>query len=298
MDLLPYLADSPPSVQVTVELCNVFRVVEKPYYILFFSCWLCAILQQAIDTTRAFEERLEELGLIQKYYVGAQLLTLVLETFVLVGKVDWFDGASLWEMYNLYVYIFVHSSIFVRSIMMSMIIQDWFMAKLLKRPVFGIVSFGDRFSYEIDGKGWADWHRAWLLVLILQFGSSSFIMAIISVTHLIPAMVLYYPVFLLAAAFVIKIREWLALLGVDPTGRVGRGLVMATNSFVVVAAFQAMITGMVRVYAGQMSGGLVSYLVPLRNDVASRHLDIWYDCHLSQGWGAFHDQDFLNLFVR
>ncbi|CAE8594378.1 unnamed protein product [Polarella glacialis] len=176
--LLPYLEDSPPTIQVAVELCNVFKVVEKPYYILFASCWVCAVLQQIIDTTRYFEERNEELGLIQKCYVGSQLLALVLETATLWSDIDW-NGANLWDMYNLYVYIFVHSSVFVRSVMMSMIVWDWLTAELLKRPVFGAAW---------DGQGWRDYHRALLLIIILQFGSSAFIMVLIMVTHVIPGM--------------------------------------------------------------------------------------------------------------
>lgn len=287
MDLLPYLSDSPPTTQVAIELCNVFGVVEKPYYILFGSCWVCAVLQQVIDTTRYYEERLEELGKCQKCYVGAQLLTLVLETFELFAKVDWLDGADVWSMYNLYVYVFVHSSIFVRSIMMSMIIWDWKQAKLLKRPVFGQM---------VDGRGWSDLQRAVLLVFILQLGSSAFVMAVVLVTHVMPALFLYYPVFALAAAFIIKVRSWLNFLGINPDGRLGRGLVMASNSFVAVTAFQTLITSMIRVYAGELSEN--GYLVPIRDDFESRHLSIWFECHLSQGWGAFKDQDFLNLFVR
>merc|ERR1719350_1687772 len=106
MDLIPYMSETPPTTMVCVELCNVFRVVEKPYYVLFGSCWVCAVLQQLIDATRYHEERLEELGKIQKGYVGVQLLTLVLETFDLFWRVDWLDGAGLWSMYNIYVYIF------------------------------------------------------------------------------------------------------------------------------------------------------------------------------------------------
>mmetsp|Transcript_108371 Transcript_108371/g.312220 ORF Transcript_108371/g.312220 Transcript_108371/m.312220 type:complete len:169 (-) Transcript_108371:178-684(-) len=168
-----------------------------------------------------------------------------------------------------------------------MIIWDWLLAKLLKRPVFGT---------HLDGKGWADYERALLLVVILQFGSSVFIMAVITVTHVLPALILYHPVFLAAAAFVVQVRQWLKCIGVDADGRLGRGLIMASNSFVVVCACQTMITAVIRVY----SGGLMKqgYLVPLLDDVASRHLSTWYECHLSQGVAAFHDQDFLNLFVR
>merc|ERR1712226_131761 len=120
-------------------------------------------------------------------------------------------------MYNIYTYIFIHSSVFVRSVMMSMIVWDWYESKLLKRPVFGP---------EYDGVGYADWQRVIFLVLILQFGSSLFIMGIITVTHLMPALILYYWVFLLSAGFIIKIRGWLKLMSIDPDGRLGRGFVM------------------------------------------------------------------------
>jgi len=205
MDLLPYLTDSPPSIQIEIKLCNVFKVVEKPYYILFGSCWLCAVVQQLIDHTRMLEERNEELGLTQKSYVGLQLLALVMETFDMLNKVDWLDCPSPWNMYNLYVYIFVHSSVFVRSVMMSMIVWDWFNAQLLKRPIFGM---------DWDGKGCSDRERACLLVVILQFGSSAFIMAIVAVTHVVPSLIVYYWVFLLASGFIIKIRSWLRFLGI------------------------------------------------------------------------------------
>lgn len=286
-DLLPYLHDSPPTPQVAIELCNAFKVVEKPYYILFGSCWICAIVQQVVDVTRNYEGVTEQLGMFQKVFVGAQLCTLVYETLTLVSKVDWFSGAGIWRMYNIYVYIFVHSSIFVRSIMMSMIVWDWLLAKLLKRPVFGI---------SVDGKGWSDWERALLLIVILQFGSSVFVMAIICVTHVLPALVLYYPVFLAAAAFIVQARQLVKLFGVDPEGRVGRGLVMASNSFVAVAAFQTLITSMIRVYSGALSHH--SWWTPIADDILSRRIETWYECHLRQGLGAFHDQDFLNLFVR
>jgi len=283
-DLMPYLTDSPPTTQVQVKLCNMFKVVEKPYYILFGSCWVCAVLQQVIDATRYYGGQSEELGFYQKCYVGTQLVTLVLETFDLISKMGWLDGANLWDLYNLYVYLFVHSSVFVRSVMMTMIIWDWYEAKLLKRPVFGW-----------DGKGYSDWERALMLVVILQFGSSAFVMAVITLTHVMPAFVLFFWIFLFAAAFVIKIRTWLRFINLDPDGRFGRGLVMASNSFVAVTALQTLITGMVRVYVGVMSAG---YLTPVLDDVQSRHLATWYECHLNEGWGAFHDQDFLNLFVR
>lgn len=285
--LLPYLYNSPPSRQVAVELCNVFKVVEKPYYILFGSCWVCAVSQQIIDTTRNWEEREEELGKTQKVYVALQLITLVTETIDLFQRIDWFHGESIWRLYNLYVYIFVHSAVFVRSVMMSMIVWDWLLAQLLKRPVFGA---------EYDGQGWRDYHRAALLIVILQFGSSAFVMSVIMVTHVVPALILYYPVFLLAGAFIIKIRSWLRALGIDPESRAGRGLVMASNSFVAVGAFQCMVSSMIRVYSGTMSTH--GYFTPLKDDFCSRSLQIWYECHLRDGLGAFRDQDFLNLFVR
>jgi len=287
MDLLPYLTDSPPTTQVAVKLCNVFKVVEKPYYILFGSCWFCAVFQQLIDVSRFFEERYEELGFYQKCYVGAQLVTLVKETVDLITKVGWTDGAPLWDVYNLYVYIFAHSSVFVRSIMMTMIIWDWYEAKLLKRPVFGA---------KWDGKGFSDDQRALLLVFILQFGSSAFVMGIVILTHVLTACVLFPWVCMCGAAFIIKIRGWLRLVNIDPDGRFGRGLVMASNSFVAVAALQTLITSMVRVYLGGWSGG---YFHPIRDDMASRNIHTWYECHLSAGvMEAFKDQDFLNLFVR
>ena len=38
------------------------RIVEKPYYVIFASCWVCALMQQLIDTSRYYEERYEELS--------------------------------------------------------------------------------------------------------------------------------------------------------------------------------------------------------------------------------------------
>lgn len=260
---------------MTVEFCNLFRIVEKPYYVIFASCWVCALMQQLIDTSRYYEERHEELSKTQKCYVGIQLLTLVMETLAIVGKIDWLAGESLWHMYNLYVYVFVHSSVFVRSIMMSMIIWDWLLARLLGRPVFGA---------EYDGQGWRDWHRAVLLIIIMQFGSSVFVMMVVTLTHAIPALIIYYPVFLLAAAFIIKFRSWLELLGLNPDGRAGRGLVMASNSFVAVVSIQTMIASIIRVYFGDAwSQG---YLAPLKDDVASRSSKTFYECHLRAGMGV------------
>jgi hypothetical protein len=286
-DLLPYLEDAPPSVQVEVEFCNKFKVVEKPYYVIWISCWVCAVCQQIIDATRHFEEKTDELGNGQKFYVCCQLVTLVGETFSLFVQIDWFDGASLWSMYNLYVYVFVHSAVFVRSVMMSMIVWDWYEAKLLKRPVI---------SKDWDGKGWSDSERALLLVVILQFGSSAFVMAIVVATHLLPALFIYYWVFLFTAAFVIKLRQWLTVIGIDPESRFGRGLVMASNSFAAIVGNQMLITAMIRVFAGQWSAH--GYMTPIEDDLDSRHYDTYYACHLSKGWGAFNDQDFMNLFIR
>lgn len=285
-DLLPYLIETPPTPQVDIKFCNIFQVVEKPYYILFGSCWLCALMQQLIDLSRIWEEKMETLGKTQKAYVGVQLVFLVLETVVLLCKIGWMDGASLWQMYNLYVYIFVHSSVFVRSVMMSMIVWDWYNAKLLKRPIFG----------AFDATDYADYERAFLLIGILQFGSSAFVMAVVTLTHVIPGLILYHPVFLLTSAFIIKVRSWLDVVGLDPDGRVGRGLVMASNSFVAVAGCQIMITSMVRVYEGALDED--GYVAPIFDDFESRDMSTWYECHLRQGWGAFSDQDFLNLFVR
>lgn len=286
-DLLPYLKDAPPSIQIEVEFCNKFQMVEKPYYVIWVSCWVCAVCQQIIDATRTLEGVTDELSKGQKYYVSFQLCTLVLETFTLFVQIDWFDGVSLWQMYNLYVYVFVHSAVFVRSVMMSMIVWDWYEAHLLKRPVFG---------KEYDGKGWSDTERAFLLVVILQFGSSAFVMAIVVTTHLVPAMLIYYWVFLFTAAFIIKSRQWIAMCGIDPEGRFGRGLVMASNSFAAIVGNQILITAMIRVFAGQWSR--YGYMVPIKDDRDSRHYESYYACHLSKGWGAFHDQDFMNLFVR
>lgn len=286
-DLVPYLEDSPPTTQVAVKLCNVFKVVEKPYFVLFGSCWVCAVLQQLIDATRAFEERNEELGFTQKCYVAAQLITLVMETFDLVTKINWFGGESVWRMYNMYVYMFVHSSVFVRSTMMSMIVWDWYEAAYLKRAVFG---------NDTDGKHFSDDQRAMILVVILQFGSSAFVMALVMITHLMPALALYAWVYLITAFFIINVRSWLRWAGVDPNSPLGRGLVMAGNSFVAVTALQTLITSMTRIYVGGFA--MDRYLEPIMDDMSSRSLRTWYQCHLSQGLGAFHDQDFLNLFVR
>merc|ERR1711957_912927 len=115
---------------------------------------------------------------------------------------------------------------------------------------------------------------------------------------LVPGLLLYHPIFLLTAAFVIKVRGWLAMIGgpLDPEGRLGRGLVMASNSFVAITGLQVAITSMIRVYEGALSEH--GYLVPIFDDLESRDMATYYECHLSRGLGAFHDQDFLNLFVR
>ena len=41
---------------------QLLRIVEKPYYVIFASCWVCALMQQLIDTSRYYEERYEELS--------------------------------------------------------------------------------------------------------------------------------------------------------------------------------------------------------------------------------------------
>eukprot|EP00933_Yihiella_yeosuensis_P022762 TRINITY_DN17856_c0_g5_i2.p1 TRINITY_DN17856_c0_g5~~TRINITY_DN17856_c0_g5_i2.p1 ORF type:complete len:194 (+),score=8.86 TRINITY_DN17856_c0_g5_i2:130-711(+) len=193
----------------------------------------------------------------------------------------------MWEMYNLYVYMFVHSSVFVRSIMLGMIIWDWQLAELLKRPVFGV---------EYDGMGWRDTHRASLLIGILLLGSSACLIVVIFLTHILPGVLVYYPLFLLCSGFIVKIRQLLTEAGVDPESRTGRGVVMAANSFVAVVAFQLITTSMIRVYVGTMSRH--GYLRPISDDIESRSLTTWYECHLKQGLAAFYDQDFLNLFLR
>jgi len=115
-------------------------------------------------------------------------------------------------------------------------------------------------------------------------------------THLVPSLFVYYWVFILVAAFVIKSRQWLKLIGIDPEGRFGRGLIMASNSFAAIVGNQMLITAMIRVFAGQWATH--GYMIPIQDDKDSRHYDTYYACHLSKGWGAFHDQDFLNLFIR
>jgi len=85
----------------------------------------------------------------QKAYCGVQLCTLIRETYRLIQAVDWFaEDASFWQSYNLYVYAFIHSSVFVRSVMMSMIVLDWYSASLLLKQVMWF-----------DGKGYSDEHR-------------------------------------------------------------------------------------------------------------------------------------------
>merc|ERR1712098_559320 len=96
-----------------------------------------------------------------------------------------------------------------------------------------------------------------------------------------PALIVYYWVFLASAAFILKSRTWLALVGLDPEGRIGRGLIMATNSFVGVSGLQMLITAMIRVYAGQLATH--GYMSPIKGDVASRHFATWYECHLRKG---------------
>merc|ERR1719462_76688 len=99
--------------------------------------------------------------------------------------------------------------------MMSQIVWDWYDARLLKHPVIG------RWA---DGKGWTDEERAVLLVVIFQFLSSLGVFAVICFTHVLPGMVVYYWIFLLGAAGIVKSRSWVALLGFNPEGRFGRAM--------------------------------------------------------------------------
>lgn len=288
-DLLPYLGEAPPTGQVAVEFCNTFKVVEKPYYVIWVSTWVSAVSQQVIDMTRYLTEEPERLSPGQKFYVSVQLLFLLTETLDLIIKVDWLDVANPFVLYNLYVYVFVHSSVFVRSVMMSMIVWDWYDAQLLKRPVFG---------QKRDGRGWSDVERAILLVIIFQFASSAFVMVIIIVTHLVPAVFFYYWIFLIMGCLIVKSRVWVKrYLGLDPDGRFARGLILASNSFMAVVGLQSMMTSMVRVYAGQWIEH--GYMIPVKDDYWSRRFVTWYQCHVShKGFEAFQDQDFSNLFIR
>lgn len=270
-----------------LELCQRFSVVEKPYIIMWLSCWTCAFLQQVIDTTRKLEEQQDRLGKWQRAYLGVQLLVLVTETYANIQRVPWHKN-DFWSNYNLYVYVFINSSVFVRATMMSQVVWDWYEARLLKFPVL---------PCQIDGKGWTDEMRAGLLVCIFQFMSSLGIFIIISITHLLPALVLYYWIFLAVAAGLVKSRQWVGELGLDPESRFGRALVMGTNSFMSCMGIQVLVTCMVRTYAGEWSSG---YFGPLKNDFLVRRLDVWYACHLGHGVSKkmLMDQDFINLWVR
>lgn len=268
----------------SLEMCQQFSVVEKPYYVMWFSCWACAFMQQVIDATRMLEENQDELSRGQKLYLWLQLLVLITETLANIQRIPWLSN-DFWSNYNLYVYVFIHSSVFVRATMMSQIVWDWYEARLLKYPVI---------HKDLDGKGWTDEQRGILLIIIFQFGSSLGVFGIISITHIVPAFLCYYWLFLGLAAGVVQSRSWVQKLGVDPEGRFGRAMVMGVNSFISGMGIQLLVTSMVRVYAGQWKSG---YLVPLKNDFWSRKIEIWYQCHLSRGIKNA-DQDFYNLFVR
>mmetsp|Transcript_53102 Transcript_53102/g.160887 ORF Transcript_53102/g.160887 Transcript_53102/m.160887 type:complete len:343 (-) Transcript_53102:37-1065(-) len=275
---------------VQLEMCQLFEVVEKPYPIMFLSCWACAFLQQVIDTTRQLAEQQDRLCKTQRAYLAFQLLVLVTETFANVQRIPWREH-DFWSNYNLYVYVFINSSVFVRATMMFQIVWDWYKSRLLKYPVM---------PYQVDhGSRWTEERRAALLVLIFQFMSSLGVFGVICVTHLFPALVVYYWIFLVVGAVFVKSRSWVELMGLDPESRFGRALVMGANSFMSCMGIQVLVTSMVRVYAGEWSGG--GYLAPLRNDFLSRRLDVWYACHLGKGVTVaemLQDQDFINLFVR
>merc|ERR1712110_1329419 len=64
----------------SLELCERFQVVEKPYYVMWISCWLCAFLQQVTDATRHFEENQDQLSKGQRAYLIFQLFVLITET--------------------------------------------------------------------------------------------------------------------------------------------------------------------------------------------------------------------------
>lgn len=272
---------------VQLEMCQLFAVVEKPYPIMWLSCWACAFLQQLIDATRYFEENQDRLATGQRIYLLFQLFILVTETAANIKRIPWHEN-DFWSNYNLYVYVFINSSVFVRATMMSQVVWDWYDAKLLKYSVL---------PYQIDGKGWTDEMRAGILVAIFQFASSMGVFAVICITHLVPSLFVYHWIFLAVAAGVVKSRTWVALLGLDPESRSGRALVMGTNSFLSCMGIQILVTAMVRVYAGEWLGG---YLTPLHNDFLARRLNRWYACHLSKGitLDIIWDQDFVNLFIR
>lgn len=272
---------------VQLEMCQLFAVVEKPYPIMWLSCWACAFLQQLIDATRYFEELQDRLSTGQRLYLLFQLFILITETTANIQRIPW-RHYNFWSNYNLYVYVFINSSVFVRATMMSQVVWDWYDAGLLKYSIL---------PWQIDAKGWTDEMRAFLLVMIFQFASSMGIFGVISVTHLIPALIVYHWIFMAVAAGLVKSRTWVAAIGLDPESRSGRALVMGTNSFLSCMGIQILVTSMVRVYAGEWNGG---YFVPLKNDFLSRRLEVWYTCHLGKGisFDIFWDQDFVNLFIR
>jgi len=272
---------------VQLEMCQLFAVVEKPYPIMWLSCWACAFLQQLIDATRRFEELQDRLATGQRAYLLFQLFILITETAANIQRIPWSKN-DFWSNYNLYVYVFINSSVFVRATMMSQVVWDWYDAGLLKYSVL---------PNQLDGKGWTDEMRAGVLVAIFQFASSMGVFAVISVTHLVPALVVYHWIFLAVAAGLVKSRTWVGMLGLDPESRSGRALVMGTNSFLSCMGIQILVTVMVRVYAGEWKGG---YFTPLRNDFLARRLDVWYACHLGKGISVdiLWDQDFINLFIR
>eukprot|EP00927_Polykrikos_kofoidii_P003552 TRINITY_DN11423_c0_g1_i1.p1 TRINITY_DN11423_c0_g1~~TRINITY_DN11423_c0_g1_i1.p1 ORF type:complete len:556 (+),score=69.73 TRINITY_DN11423_c0_g1_i1:151-1818(+) len=270
-----------------LDMCESFEVVEKPFLIIWLSCWACAFMQQLIDATRRFEEQEDRLSRGQRGYMAFQMFVLVTETFANVRRVPW-KSKTFWSNYNLYVYVFINSSVFVRATMMSQIVWDWYEARLLKFAVLPM---------QLDGKGWTEEGRAALLVLIFQFMSSLGVFGVISLTHIIPALIMYYWIFLLVAAGLVKSRLWVAQLGLNPEGRFGRALVMGTNSFISCTGIQLLVISMVRAYAGEWKGG---YFVPLKSDFLSRRLSVWYSCHAKKGFSVklLRDQDFINLFVR
>lgn len=291
-----------------LDLCRSFQVVEKSPLIIWFSCWACAFIQQIIDLTRYLEEGVDRVGKYQKWFLVFQLMILLSETWSNINRIEW-SWKHFWTHYNLYVYVFINSSVFVRATMMSMIVWDYYKAKLLKNPVlpkFGIPTYYDRAagkwrwrqqSDPFDGKGWTETQRAVLLVVICQFLSSLGIFGVVCVTHLIPGLFCYHWIFLLVAAVLVKSQSWVGLLGLDAEGNFARALVMGVNSFVLAMGIQFLVTCMVRVYAGEWSGG---YLRPLTNGFLTRRLEVWVACHLSQGFSKdlFSDQDFINLFIR
>eukprot|EP00811_Abedinium_folium_P009066 NODE_18379_length_896_cov_1.830949.p2 GENE.NODE_18379_length_896_cov_1.830949~~NODE_18379_length_896_cov_1.830949.p2 ORF type:complete len:200 (-),score=58.90 NODE_18379_length_896_cov_1.830949:297-812(-) len=171
---------------------------------------------------------------------------------------------------------------------MSQIVLDWYDARLLKHPVL---------PHQIDGKGWTDEGRAALLMVIFQFASSMGVFAIVVGTHLLPALVAYFWIYLIVAAVLVYSRSWVARFNVNAESHLGRALVMGTNSFTTCMGIQVLVTSMVRVYAGELKAG---YTRPLWNDYLSRRLHVWFYCHLGKGLSSqiLFDQDFINLLVR